>query len=773
MLDKAGDFFLAFLQKNGMVAIVILAVFAVRFLLRKYPKKYLYCLWAIVGIRMVFDLSVSSRFSLFNLFQSLGKSTENVRTISQQVGSAAVEHQVSAAVQNFGGAIGNAAVSSASAPTITPTERVFTVLFFVWITGMSGMLFYGIYSYVKCRKLVRTAVILEKSLSVYKPLTRSENERRISQRTTSVWECDQIPSPFVLGIFCPNIYIPFRMEEQQQQYILAHECCHIRRLDPLWKLLSFVLLAVYWWNPLVWLAFFYMVRDMEMSCDEAVIAAFGNEIKKGYSESLLSFAMERHPYSFAPVAFGEGDAGKRIKNVLNFKKPHIWVAVIATILIAVVAVVCLTNRTEFVCGTYDYEYNEESDFVSADFTITFREDGTYEYYEGPLSSVLGFGTYSIENGILTMKGDAAAGNNSIHRFRVKGKRIYFMEKESDNFTYIKVKDGQSFVLTSAVGEDSSSSEKLSSSESEGEEIQSTQVPEASERENASTDEKIEESIYHSEGKNTPINEKMEESIYHSQGENIPIDEKTEENIYHSQTENTPIDAKTEEYIYQWATAFCQRDVKMILKLSTKAAQKDMKKQQLLLGEGFGWSSPWPWGNQAWSGADTSGETGYMLDSVDTKKQMAEILYYARVSDPHVTVWKETIYYTNEEGNFQVTQEELQMYDYIASAAEFDSAYALGINLTPMDYKTNGLGEILNERSVNYGYKDDPLMDPIQSATYFLNLLDNENKVKLEKVSEGDEVLLNIHFMEDGKTRQVKMVQPWGKDGIWVPQDDPT
>ena len=296
-----------------------------------------------------------------------------------------------------------------------------------------------------------------------------------------------------------------------------------------------------------------------------------------------------------------------------------------------------------------------------------------------------------------------------------------MEKESDNFTYIKVKDGQSFVLTSAVGEDSSSGENFSSSESAGEEIQSTQIPE----------------------------------VETSEGEYVPTD------------------AKTEESIHQWATAFCQRDVKTILRLSTKAAQKDLTEQQLLMGEGFGWSSPWPWGNQAWSGADTSGNTGYMLYSVDTKQQMAEILYYARVSDPHVTVWKETIHYINEEGKFQVTKEELQMYDYIASAAEFDSAYALGINLTPMDYKTNGLGKIINERSVNYGYKDDPLMDPIQSAKFFLNLLDNENKVQMEEVSKGEEVLLNIHFMEDGKTRQVKMVQPWGKDGIWIPQDDIT
>ena len=107
----------------------------------------------------------------------------------------------------------------------------------------------------------------------------------------------------------------------------------------------------------------------------------------------------------------------------------------------------------------------------------------------------------------------------------------------------------------------------------------------------------------------------------------------------------------------------------------------------------------------------------------------------------------------EDDSFQVTQEELQMYDAIASGWEFDAAYALGINLSPMDYKTNGLGETLNERSVNYGNKNDPLLDPVRSAQYLLNLLDNENKVQLEKVSEGDKVFVKITFPEDGTVWQ--------------------
>lgn len=702
MLEKAGEIFLAFLQRNGMVAMVILTVFAVRLLLRKYPKKYSYWLWAIVGIRMLFDLPVASRFSLFNLFQPFENSTKTIHTLSQQMNSTSVQNQVTAASQTFGTAAGNPSVSLTATPAMNTTAPVLAVLFFVWMTGFGLMLFYGIYSYVKCRKLVRTAVILKKALPICKPQAEKTNVIHPSGRTARVWECDRIPSPFVLGVFRPNIYIPFRMEEQQQQYILAHECCHIRRLDPLWKMLAFVLLAVYWWNPLAWLAFFYMVRDMEMSCDEAVIAFFGNEIKKGYSESLLAFSMERHPYSFAPVAFGEGDAGKRIKHVLKFKKPHTWVAAIAAGLIAIAAVVCLTNRTEFVCGTYSYEHNEESGFVLADFNITFREDGTYEYYEGPLSSYLGFGNFSIKNGILTMKGNVNAGDDTENRFRIKGNRIYFIAKDSDNFTYIKVKDGQSFVLTNPA-----------------EEAPSTLAPE-------------------------PEN---------------------------TERESTPIDAKTEESIHAWAKAFCQRDVKSILNLSTKEAQDDLTKQQLLVNGDFGGSSPWPWGEKSWSGADAAGDTGYMPYSVDTKNQTAEILYYAMESDPHVTVWKETIRYALEDDSFQVTQEELQMYDAIASGWEFDAAYALGINLSPMDYKTNGLGETLNERSVNYGNKNDPLLDPVRSAQYLLNLLDNENKVQLEKVSEGDKVFVKITFPEDGTVRQVKMLQPWGENGIWVPQDD--
>lgn len=573
MIEKVGEVFLSFLQRNGMVAIVILAVLAVRFLLRKCPKKYSYWLWAIVGIRMLFDLPVASRFSLFNLFRLSGESTTTVGTEAQHTNNMTMPNHLFTTAQNSPAATEIKPVSPAAVPEMSFTQTVPAVLFFVWIAGMVLVLSYGIYSYVKCRKLVRTAVILKKPLHLYGLQLQSADGKRKNRRMDGVWECDGIPSPFVLGIFRPQIYIPFRMEDLGQQYILAHECCHIRRHDPLWKLLAFVLLAVYWWNPLVWVAFFYMVRDMEMSCDEAVIESFGNGIKKGYSESLLAFAMERHPYSFAPVAFGEGDAGKRIKNVLNFRKPHTWLAAVMTVIIVVVAVCCLTNQQP----------------------------------------------------------------------------------------------------------------------------------------------------------------RINKQVLCEQG------------------------------IRQWAQAFCDRDVNTILKLATNDAQKALEKENLLFaGNNFGWSSPWPWGVEGNTNPDYT---------VDTQTQTAVILYYAMVSDPHVTVWKETIHYTYENNKFQVTQEELKMYDEISTSEDFDAAYAHGIKGTAMDYRTNEMAEVLNEHAKNDSGGNDPLLSPVQSARYLLNLSDDDSRVQLAadyRVNSG--VLVHITFLKDGTVRQVKMIQPWGKDGIWIPED---
>ena len=582
------------------VSVVIIAVLLARFLLRKMPKKYSYILWSIVGIRMIFDLPFATNISVFNLFRGFAKHTSTVETML--AGSHRTNLQRSTDLLNKTDTTGAAAAHAsrstaveAMTHTLTTSQTVLGILGLLWLIVVALFVTYGIYSYVKCRLLVRTAVIA-------RDITPDSHKKK---NNVSVWECDRIPSPFVLGIIRSRIYIPFRMPKQEQAYILAHEECHIRRLDPLWKLIAFLLLAVYWWNPLVWCAFFYMVRDMEMSCDEAVIEQFGNEIKQGYSNSLLSFAMERHPYSFAPVAFGEGDAGRRIKNVLNFKKPHTWVAILVFVLLVVVGVSCLTNGKDKI----------SSETVS-DTENSQMQQTAVETTEAPMSS-----------------------------------------------------------------------------------------------DNSST---------------------VQESL---------------------------------QSVDKWTQAFAARDVRTIQDMATDDAKNELKEENLLDDNGnFGWSSPWPWFDEE------SGMPAYQITQSDDTS--ATILYYAQVSDPHVTVWKETLQYTRKDDKIEIAHEELQMLNFIASGSEFENAYPKGIQNTPMDYQANGLGETLNEHAISAnGMNPDGeynLTDPMEAAQYLLNLLRNDDKVEITAdKKDKTQVELKVHFTEDDITHHITMIRPWGEDGIWV------
>ena len=600
MLNDLSQIFLTFLYKNMTVSVVIIAVLLARFLLRKMPKKYSYILWSIVGIRMIFDLPFATNISVFNLFRGFAKHTSTVETML--AGSHRTNLQRSTDLLNKTDTTGAAAAHAsrstaveAMTHTLTTSQTVLGILGLLWLIVVALFVTYGIYSYVKCRLLVRTAVIA-------RDITPDSHKKK---NNVSVWECDRIPSPFVLGIIRSRIYIPFRMPKQEQAYILAHEECHIRRLDPLWKLIAFLLLAVYWWNPLVWCAFFYMVRDMEMSCDEAVIEQFGNEIKQGYSNSLLSFAMERHPYSFAPVAFGEGDAGRRIKNVLNFKKPHTWVAILVFVLLVVVGVSCLTNGKDKI----------SSETVS-DTENSQMQQTAVETTEAPMSS-----------------------------------------------------------------------------------------------DNSST---------------------VQESL---------------------------------QSVDKWTQAFAARDVRTIQDMATDDAKNELKEENLLDDNGnFGWSSPWPWFDEE------SGMPAYQITQSDDTS--ATILYYAQVSDPHVTVWKETLQYTRKDDKIEIAHEELQMLNFIASGSEFENAYPKGIQNTPMDYQANGLGETLNEHAISAnGMSPDGeynLTDPMEAAQYLLNLLRNDGKVEITAdKKDKTQVELKVHFTEDDITHHITMIRPWGEDGIWV------
>lgn len=224
-------------------------------------------------------------------------------------------------------------------------------------------------------------------------------------------------------------------------------------------------------------------------------------------------------------------------------------------------------------------------------------------------------------------------------------------------------------------------------------------------------------------------------------------------------------------IEDWARAFCRRDGETIAAMSGDKVKETMIEKDLLMGGedgySFGWSSPWPWDE----------EKDYEI--IEETDNSAVILYYAWVSDPHVTVWRETLTYRKEDDKCIVEEEELEMLDHICTGEEYARAYPHGINASRMNYyeeEDGSIGEALNNNALRE--KDsgayDMLFAPETAAAYLLNFLENPNKVSasVEDVMQEDgSVLVSFAFAEDGSSLKVKMIQPYGKDGIWIPQDD--
>lgn len=328
------EFFMMFLQRNGILTLVILAVLLVRLLLRRLPKKYSYLLWSVVGIRMLLKLQLPSRFGLLSLWHYMTQQISGYRLLTDPKRLTNMQKitDPQAGTQNLqpagrlitGQTVTEAArgLSQAGAKVGSGWDHLLQICMLIWIAGMIVLLLYGILSYFKCRRMTVQAVHME----------------------GNIWECDHLATPFVLGIVRPRIYIPFHLSAEEKPYILAHETYHIRRGDPIVRLLAFVLLTFYWINPFVWIAYFLMIRDMEMSCDEAVLLQLGTQIKKAYSNSLLTFATGRKQVTFSPLAFGESDTSGRIKNILDFKKPKVWGSFFAILAVILAAVFCLTGQ---------------------------------------------------------------------------------------------------------------------------------------------------------------------------------------------------------------------------------------------------------------------------------------------------------------------------------------------------------------------------------------------------------------------------------------------
>ncbi len=325
MLDALTHGFLPVILNMTITAsLLILLVLVVRLLLRRAPKVFSYALWSVVLFRLLCPISFTSDLALLGLAHPPVEETTAYTAAVRYVRPAqdpAAERLVQqpASLQTL-----------SPAPTsseIPPTDRAaapFPVAGAIYLTGLCALLGYSMVSLLLLRRRLVGAVELERG----------------------VWLADHISTPFVLGLLRPRIYLPSDLPDAERDYIIAHERQHIRRLDHAVKLLAFVALCLHWFNPLVWLAFFLACRDMEMSCDEAVMARMGRDVRADYSASLLRLSVGRHRFAHSPLAFGEGDPRQRVKNVLRWKKPRTWVVLTtATVCVALIAS-CAANPRE-------------------------------------------------------------------------------------------------------------------------------------------------------------------------------------------------------------------------------------------------------------------------------------------------------------------------------------------------------------------------------------------------------------------------------------------
>lgn len=292
---------------------LVLAVLALRLLLRRAPKSILCAMWGLVGLRLLCPVSIESPLSLVPSAQPLPREILTAAQPEIYSGVAVIDRVVNPVLTNT--------LAAAPGESVNPAQVLAGVLPWIWLLGMVGMLGYALFTTLRLRRRVSTAVRLEQGVK----------------------QSEYVKTPFVLGLIHPTIYLPFHMESADAVHVLAHERAHIRRGDPWWKVLGFVLLAIYWFHPLMWVAYFFLCRDIEAACDEAVIRDLSQEERQGYAEALLRLSAAVPGLHACPLAFGEVDVKTRIKGVMHYKKPGFWIVTLAVLAAMVVAVCFLTS----------------------------------------------------------------------------------------------------------------------------------------------------------------------------------------------------------------------------------------------------------------------------------------------------------------------------------------------------------------------------------------------------------------------------------------------
>ena len=307
------DVFLKLVNLSISASWLILAVLVLRVVLKKAPKWVMPLLWGVVALRLVCLFSIESALSLIPSAETIP--SEIVTETREPV---LYEQATLDIVTN------PTLPSAAEVPVGVSRQQAqvdFNIYSVLWLAGMAALLVHALVSAGKLKRKLATAILLR----------------------DNIYESEFVDSPFVFGVVKPNIYLPMHMDEGTAAYVIAHECAHLARRDHWWKVLGYLVLALHWFNPLVWVAYILFCRDIELACDEKVVKGLDGAARADYSQALLSCAAPKRAVAACPLAFGEGNIKTRVKSALHYKKPAFWVAAAAVLAVVIEAVCFLTN----------------------------------------------------------------------------------------------------------------------------------------------------------------------------------------------------------------------------------------------------------------------------------------------------------------------------------------------------------------------------------------------------------------------------------------------
>ena len=340
------ELFLKIINMSISASWLVMAVLILRLVLKKAPKWVNVLLWGIVAVRLICPFSFESALSLIPSADTFPEKAISGPSFDVQTGITPVDNRIN-------DYLGDRYFEGVTVPA-NNGNHMMNILSIVWTIGILLLIAYTVISYWRLHREIDTAVRYKDNL----------------------FQSENVSSPFVLGLIKPRIYLPFNMNGQDLEHVVAHEQAHIRRKDHWWKPLGFLLLTIHWFNPFMWLSYVLLCRDIELACDEKVIRELGNEQRADYTQALVACSINRRTIAACPLAFGEVGVKERVKSVMNYKKPAFWIVILAVIACVGVAVCFLTNPItvddHFGAEIYEPTPSEQIDekYDNEEFVIT-------------------------------------------------------------------------------------------------------------------------------------------------------------------------------------------------------------------------------------------------------------------------------------------------------------------------------------------------------------------------------------------------------------------